>query len=250
MRRAWLVLLAGCSFDTTLGRPGDGGVDAPSTDAAPLDAQPDARVAPFCDTTDSSLLACYEFENTTQDASPNMLDATMTNVAFVAGKVGLAMEFGATSAADIADSTKIDVASLTVEAWINPAQLPGAGQRAGIADMNGQWGLFVHEPTGRLQCTMVGGVSMQIDANIAANTWTHVACTYDAGTTTIYVNGVNRFQQGGGGALSTGGTSGISLGADNPPGSGSRLIGLIDQVRLFSRARTAAEVCADAACLP
>ena len=247
MRWSWLVVVAGCSFDTTLARPGDGGVEAVSVDA--VDAPPDARVAPFCDPTDSSLLACYELENSTQDASPNMLHATMTNVAFVPGKVGLAMDFGATSAADIADSTKIDVASITVEAWINPSQLPGVGQRAGIADMNGQWGLFVHEPTGRLQCTMVNGISTQIDANIVANTWTHVACTYDAGTTAIYVNGVNRFKQGGGGILATGGMSGISLGADNPPGSGSRFVGLIDQVRLFSRARTDAEICQDAACI-
>jgi hypothetical protein len=37
----------------------------------------------------------------------------------------------------------------------------------------------------------------------------------------------------------------MSIGANNPPGT-DRLIGLIDQVRLMDRARTAAEICADA----
>lgn len=239
MSRAWLVVgwLGGCTFATSVERP----IDAAD---APIDAvvPPDEPAAAFCDPADPALIACYEFEGSTQDASANALHATMTNVSFVPGKVGLAMEFGATSAAEIPDSDAIDVAAITLEAWINPAQLPEAGQRVGIADMNGQWGLFIHEPTGRLQCTMVNGISMQIEANIAANTWTHVACTYDQGTTTIYVNGAQRFQMGGGGTLATGGTTGISLCADNPAGSGQRMIGLVDRVRFSSRARTAAEI--------
>ena len=243
MHRAWLVLLAGCSFGTAF----DGSRDA-ARDVADVDGAPDAKAVPFCDQADSSLVACYQFEETTQDASPHALHATMTNVSFVAGKVGKAMQFGINSAADIADNAAIDVAALTVEAWIYPFQLPGTGGRMGIADMNGQWGLFVHEPTGRVQCTMVGGISMQIDALVAVNTWTHVACTYAAGTTTIYIDGVNKFQMGGGGPLATGGNTGISLGADNPAGSGSRFNGLIDQLRISSRARTDVEICADADC--
>ena len=245
MRAAWLVVFAGCSFGTSFDTPKDAARDD-AVDAR--DAPPDMRVAPFCDPQDTSLVACYEMEGNVNDASPNNLDATMTNVSFVTGRVGMALQFGINSAADIADSPAMDVAAITVEAWIHPFQLPGAGARAGVADMNGQWGLFVHEPTGRLQCTMVNGISSQIDALITVNTWTHVACTYANGTTKIYVGGVKKFDQGGGGALATGGTEGISIGADNPAGSGSRFNGLIDQVRIMSRARTDAEICADANC--
>ncbi|MBA3499956.1 MAG: LamG domain-containing protein [Myxococcota bacterium] len=244
---AWalvLVLVAGCSFETSLDVPRDS-----ARDTVARDAPPDTRVAPFCDPADLTLLACYEFEGTANDASPHALHATMTNLTFVPGKVAQALQFGVNSAADVADSSVIDVASLTLEAWVHPFQLPGTGARTGIVDMDGQWGLFLHEPTGRLQCTMAGGISMQIDAMIPVNAWTHVACTYGAGTTTIYVNGVKRFQQGGGGVLATGGTSGYSLGADNPPGSGSRINGLIDQMRIFSRVLTEAEVCQSAACV-
>lgn len=245
MYRACLLALAGCHFGTSYEVAKDAAADA-AIDAG--DAGADAQVAPFCDPQDPSLVACYEMEGNVMDASPNNLDATTASVSFVTGRVGMALQFGINSAADIADSAAIDVAEITVEAWINPFQLPMAGARMGIADMNGQWGLFVHEPTGRLQCTMVGGISSQIDALITATTWTHVACTYANGTTKIYVNGMKKFDQGGGGALATGGTEGISIGADNPAGSGSRFNGLIDQVRIMSRARTDAEICADADC--
>lgn len=50
------------------------------------------------------------------------------------------------------------------------------------------------------------------------------------------------------GSLSTSSTSGMSIAADNPAGSGSRLIGLIDELRILSVARTATEICDDAGC--
>jgi hypothetical protein len=239
MRWAALVLFAGCSFGTSFDVSRDAAADAA------IDV-PDVRIAPFCDVQDPSLVACYEMEGNVNDASANNLDATATNLSFVPGRSGMAVQFGLNSAAEIADSPAIDVAAITVEAWIDPFQLPGTGARAGIADMNGQWGMFLHEPTGRLQCTM--GLVQQIDAMIPANTWTHVACSYEGGVLKMYVNGVKKYEASGGGALGTGGTSGISLGADNPAGSGSVFNGLLDQVRIMSRARTEAEICDDANC--
>ncbi|HUS29829.1 MAG TPA: LamG domain-containing protein, partial [Kofleriaceae bacterium] len=131
---------------------------------------------------------------------------------------------------------------------INPSQLPTNGGRMGIVDMNGQYGFFVHE-TGNLQCTMVNGVSSApVTANVATGAWSHVACTYDGTTTTIYKDGVAVFTGTGGGTLATSGGTGISIAADNPPNAGSRLLGLIDEVRIMSRARTAKEICNDAGC--
>jgi len=242
--RALLLLLAGCSFGTSYEQPKDGAIDAPID--VKLDAPPDMRVAPFCDPLDTSLVACYEMEGNVDDPSPNNLDATTSSLTFVPGRVGMAMQFAINSAADVADSAAIDVAEITVEAWIKPFQLPGAGARMGIADMNGQWGVFLHE-TGRFLCAF-GGLGQQYDATIPVDVWTHVACTYAAGTLKFYVGGVKRLELTGGGALGTGGTTGISLGADNPPGAGSRFNGLIDQVRIMSRARTDAELCVDADC--
>ena len=163
----------------------------------------------------------------------------MTNVTFVTGKRGMALQSDAASAIDVADSALFDVAALTIEAWIHPTQLPAAGQRMGIIDADGQYGFFLHE-SGRLQCT-AGGSSSQVEANVPANQWTHVACTYDGANRRIYVNG-GLISETTGSAINTGGTTGITIAGNNPPGGGSRLVGMIDQVRLWSRALTDAEI--------
>ena len=247
------VVATACKY--THGALGDdlaidaGPVDTRPIDAQPIDAVADAYVAPYCDPTDSTIVVCYQFEGNTNDGSANQLHASMTNLAFVAGRDGMAMEFNATSAADVGDSTLFDVAALTFEAWVKPSQMPTTGNRMGILDMNGQYGFFIH-PTGNLGCTIVGGVSMNVPANITTTAWTHVACTYDGATTNIYSNGLLVATGSGGGTLATGGTTGISLAADNPPGAGSRLIGLVDEVRLSSVARTGPQICAAAGACP
>lgn len=244
VRLVWLlVATAACQFDHgRLLLDAALEVDAPD---APPDLAIDQAAAPYCDPENPALVACYPFEGSTEDRSGHNLDATMTNVSFVPGKVGMAMQFGTTSAADVADSALFDVSAITIEAWVNPSQIPAAGLRMGILDNQGQYGLFIYEQ-GQLGCT--AGGSGRVTANITANTWTHVACTYDGSTFTIYVNGNALYTQTGGTALATAGTTGISLAADNPPGAGSQLVGLLDEVRILSVARSAPEICADAGC--
>lgn len=87
---------------------------------APPDAPPDAYVAPYCDATDPALVACYPFDGDALDVSANDLDPQTANITFVAGRHGMAMQFGASSAAEVADSAALDVTALTVEAWIRP----------------------------------------------------------------------------------------------------------------------------------
>jgi hypothetical protein len=238
------VLLTACGFEHGLAADSIDARDAPDVNDAPIDA----RIAPFCDPTDTTLVACYEFESNAKDASANMLDATTANVDYANGRVGMALLFGATSSAEVPDSAALDVAALTIEAWINPSQAPSTGLRMGIIDMDGRAGFFLQD-SGQIRC--IASTSAQVAANIALDTWTHVACTYAAPTLTIYVNGVAFPSVTNGGPLATTSTTGISIAADNPAGSGSRLVGMIDELRLMSRARTANEICVDAGtCVP
>ena len=264
---AWLLLLVPACFHPSYDHPacGPGGAcpdgltcnaqgiceaaGSPTSDApvAIADAAIDASVPSFCDIAAPNVIACYQFEGDTTDGSPHHLDATMTNVAFAVGKVGKAMQFGATSVADAPDSPALDVAALTIEAWINPSQLPSSGNRAGIADVNGQYGLFLRSG-GDLSCTVNGGPGVPVaKALVATNRWTHVACTYDGvAAAVIYADGIALVTANGNGSLNTSGNTGLSLAADNPTGSNGKLIGMIDEVRLLSVARTAAEICSDA----
>jgi hypothetical protein len=226
MRGAWLVLVAGCRFEPGAFRP-----DAVS------DAAPD-----YCDGT----LACYRFDDDALDSSGNGLNAVTSNIAFGSGMLGSALVMiDGTSAADVPDSAVIDVTSaLTIEGWIKPTALPGAGERMGMLDCQGQFGLFLLEG-GNMRCTM-SAAALQTSATIVVGEWNHVACTFDGTTTRLYVRGALVGEGTGTTALSTAGTSGFSIAADNPPGSGDQLAGMIDELRLLPIALVQAEICVDA----
>ncbi|MDQ3368211.1 MAG: LamG domain-containing protein [Myxococcota bacterium] len=233
------VLAPGCGFRHQA-------ASCAGADCAPADAtgSPDADaeppVDPFCDPADPTLVACYELEGTTTDASGHLLHAQSTGVTFVDGRVGMATRLDATSRMDVGEAPGFDVLAITIETWIRPTELPTGGVRAGIVDNQGQYGAFLH-PDGTL---VWAGV--QVTGAVTAGTWTHVAFTYD-GTARTYVDGSSLAASAGGGPpLGDGGVTGTSFGADNPPGSGSPLLGDLDQLRVFSVARTPAQLCAAA----
>jgi hypothetical protein len=252
---AWILVLGACGFRSSAAvtddaRPDDAEpVDMAPIDMAPIDMAPPDMAPPavFCDPTDLHTVACYELDGSATDGSANHLDATANNVSFVLSQFGMAMQLASNSQVSVGDSRLFDITELTIEAWIRPSQLPQTASRAGILDVEGQYGFFLYPGT-LLTCILVGGpgsVSTPLTA-VAVNRWTHVACTYDRNNSTIYVDGIPIVQASSSGVLATNGTTGMSIGANNPPGTGDRLIGQIDQVRLMDRARSAAEICADA----
>jgi len=241
-RCAVLAVLGACGFQSSA-VPADA---ARETTGAAIDGPPGPPPPSICDTADPNVIACYRFDGDTKDSTTHQLDATMTNVTFPAGQVGQAMLFGATSAADVPDDKVFNVTALTIEAWIKPSQLPSNGNKAFILDVDRQYALFLRAD-GSLTCVLVGGPALPTSiAHLTAGQWAHVACTYDSAGAAIYVDGVLSSTAAAGGALHTDGNTGMSIAADNPPGSGSPLIGLIDELRIMSAARTAAQICADA----
>jgi arabinan endo-1,5-alpha-L-arabinosidase len=252
VRGVLLVVLAACGFHGNA-------PDTPQPDAAAaIDAavpgqdatvMTDAAAAQFCSPDDSDLIACYEFENTTDDHSSNQLNATMTRVSYPNGKFGKGLHVDDNSAGDTADKSALDVAALTIEAWINPSQLPGDGDKGYVVDVNNQYALYVDQH-GDLFCTLIGGPSlstMSTGVKISTNQWTHVACTFDGIVQSVlYVAGAVANTKPGGGTLGTGGTTGLSIGGNNPSSSGNgRFNGMIDQLRLMKVARTTPQICAD-----
>jgi hypothetical protein len=252
-----LVALGACGFHAS---PGVGGSPPPSPDATtpdpptdaldlPTDTNLDGPAAPsFCDPNDPHIVVCYEFEGDAKDGSHNRLDATTDHVSFVAGKVGMAMKFADNSRADVDDTDAFNVQALTIEAWINPSELPHSGS-AVILDVDRQYALSVLDD-GSVNCKLVNAphdppATME---HVTVNRWTHVACTYDTNGAAVYVNGVSTPASPGGTTLGTAGDTGLSIAADNNPTAldRSRMIGLIDELRLMDVARTHQQICADA----
>jgi hypothetical protein len=233
-----IVAVGACGFRAT-----------PDDAVALIDATTTTPPQPLCDPTVADLVACYDFDGDAKDASSNHLDLSPSHASFVLSPAGMALQFGIESSADHGDGDVYNLAALTMEAWIQPTQLPDPGKHAVIMDVDRQYDLQLRED-GRVTCGLVGGhepVDL-VPPHIVAGAWTHVACTYDGSTALLYINGVVAATGVMGGALHTEGDSGMSIGADNPPKDGdrSRFIGLIDELRLMSVARSATDLCHDA----
>src|ERR1043166_9493220 len=134
---AWILVLGACGFHSNATGPEDARLDdaapvdtSPPLDMAPPDMAPDmAPPPPFCDPGDVHTIACYDLDGSAADGSRNHLDATASNVQFVPGQVGMAMQLAGNSQVSVPDSRSFDITELTIEAWINPSQYPPVNTR-------------------------------------------------------------------------------------------------------------------------
>ncbi|HEX3474385.1 MAG TPA: LamG domain-containing protein [Kofleriaceae bacterium] len=218
----------------------------------------DATSAPFCPRSEASIVACYEFENTTDDESQYMLPTKPTvGITFPPSMTGLgqALQLASDSNVQIAETVVLDRQTFTVEAWLYPSSTNG--QNVSVVNNGGQYGMFV-DTTDAPYCAKVTPakppdppvlVTALGSKALAPNQWTHVACVYDGTALTLYVNGTkdvaNTF---GGGAVVTTGTTGTGIGSETPTTAEvNHYVGLIDNLRIWSVARIRADLCADAA---
>lgn len=255
---AVIAVLAGCGFHGNAAQDMAGPGDARADDAHVADPDAgttDATPSTFCDPDDTNLVACFEFENDTRDLSRNHLDAQMMGVSWNPGVHGSALHVADNTEGDVADSGVLDVSALTMEAWINPSQLPDDSSHIDVLDVNKQYALYV-DGKGVASCVLIGVATLQAPAmpkfTIHTGAWTHIACTFDGlANSILYINGdiaataatLNK-------SVATNGTTGLTIGGNNPTDGNNRMTGLIDQLRLFKTARLALQICADAGKTP
>ena len=122
---------------------------------------------------------------------------------------------------------------------MKPGALPDAG-RFGIIDNDSAYGVFYTATT--VACAF--NVTLTATVTLARKTWTHVACTHDGSLITLYLDGAPIASMAAVGNATAGNAQGLVLGGNSP--AGDRMVGLLDQVRVFSEARTAAQICAAA----
>lgn len=238
--------LTACQFvHGTVPRDAEVEIDSPEPDARVIsDAAPTDTGPPFCDGNDSSLVACYEFDTTLGDGSVHHLDPEIAqNVTYGAGETGQALVVEASTEVDVADSAILALSAVTMEAWIDPAQLPS--NRGGVIDSDGRYGVFVTS-TGAIQCNAGAIVT---GGTITPGQWTHVACTSDGATIRLYVSGAQVVSDAAAALPLTGSQTGMTLGGNNPPGGGDPLGGSLDELRLFSVVRSPEQICHDARAL-
>jgi hypothetical protein len=224
------------SATSTSGPPGTNGGGAAGTDGGTTGDGGDAGASAYC--SGPRLVACFGFEGSVTDLSPNALvPTTSQNVAFGPGKFGQAAVLTAASTIRFAASDVWNGTSITVEAWIRQSS---RNADAFVIDADQRYAMLVRD-NGELRCNSAGGSAD--GGSVALNAWVHVACVFAAGRVRVYTGGIQRDDEGGGAGGALG--SGTAIGADAP--SGSPFIGSIDALRVFRQARTAAQIAADAA---
>ncbi|MBN2829172.1 MAG: T9SS type A sorting domain-containing protein [Candidatus Cloacimonetes bacterium] len=144
----------------------------------------------------------------------------------------------------------------TTEAWIYPTELTGAGtdqtsygytvMASSFAQASGYplW-ITVRDSEVRVWTFESTATSFHATtgAGIAINTWSHIAVsTTKGGTTTVYVNGVNKLTYTNDGE--TNWSTILTIGALRPvrPTSNIPFIGMIDEVRVWNDIRTQEEI--------
>jgi hypothetical protein len=224
--------------------PDGGARDAP--DGAPTeraDAAPDGGDRNRCPD-EPGLQLCLRFEGMTADESPAKSPVEATGVAYEAAGFGMGMagHLAPDTAIRVGPSPGLDAATITVEVTLRPSKLPLPGQRAGIIDNALRYSLFLL-PGGTLVCSAQGGVAAS-DGVVRPGEWVTVACMAEAGSVSLWLNGTRLARSLAPGSAGAGAGRGLTVGTNNP--TGDHLEGLIDNVLIWNRGRTAEQLCASA----
>ena len=202
----------------------------------------------------SGLVAAFGFDagsgTTVADQSGAGNNGTAANTAWAAsGKYGKALQFNSTnSLVTVPDAASLHLTTgMTLEAWVNPSTV-NANWRDVIYKGNDNYYLEAtssnaSKPDAGL---IAGGTYGDAygTAALPANTWSFLAETYDGSTLRLYVNGTQVGSVAHTGSIATS-TNPLQIGGDSI--YGQHFVGLIDEVRVYNTALTAAQIQTDQA---
>lgn len=199
----------------------------------------------------TGLVAHYEFENNGDDSSINAYHGTVTNITYVDGKIGNAASFDGSSSYIDVISVNNDLPSnipssssvRTVSFWAKPTSAAPATQGNFIS-----WGSnttnsrfsIMQRTSGTLD--FIGAGNDHSSGYSMNNSWQHIVVTYDGGTTmNVYIDGQleNSLTIT---ALTTDATQRLRIGITIEGFQDEFYTGLLDDVRIYNRILSAADV--------
>jgi len=193
-------------------------------------------------------VAAYAFDegagSTVTDASGNGNTGTITGATWTgSGRFGGALVFNGTSArVTVADTPALRLTTgMTLEAWVKPAVVSSIWRDV-IYKGNDNYYLEAMSNISAMPATGGSFGTTYGTATLAVNTWTHLAATYDSAALRLYVNGVQVSSVARTAPITTS-TNPLQIGGNSL--FGQFFQGTIDDVRVYNRALSQAEIQTD-----
>jgi Concanavalin A-like lectin/glucanases superfamily len=249
-----LHAMTGCGFAS----PGAGPEAPGAPDVIPPSPTPPAPEP--CRSDEQGVALCVDFEDKplaslASDRSPYGNHAAAIDVGSMIRLPGeQAARLGATSSLRVNETQTLDLPTFTIEMWIFPEVQPPEEEDAGLFDNFGQYKLRLTDEL-RVRCGLIGDNEVTTEGAVPQQAWSHVACRYAAGEVRVYLNGHLSACRTVGASADIG-LFGSAIGGKLALISGAtvtvkdRLIGGLDNVRIYNRALEEARICAAAGQLP
>ncbi len=203
----------------------------------------------------TGLVGAWGFDETTgptaNDASGKNNPGTLSGpTRITTGKFGPALSFdGVNDIVNVNDANTLDLTTAaTLEAWVYPTALGSRWRTVIFKEQTGQltYGMYAHtdqnRPSGNLFPAGLGEQAVNGTATLPLNAWTHLAMTWDGATQRLYVGGTQVASRAVGGTL-VNGTRPLRIGGNTI--WSEWFLGRIDEVRVYNRALTQAELATD-----
>jgi hypothetical protein len=193
----------------------------------------------------TGLVASYNFDEGSGSVLTDFTgtnDGLITEAVWAGGHTGGALNFdGVNDLVTIPDANILDLAAVTLEAWVYPTSFDANYDVVILKEPNGQYGLYSNSPS-NLPMMSIYTSSPQVlngASQLPANTWSHLAQTYDGSNMRLYVNGVQVATRAQTGSISASAEA-LRMGG---AGSGSySFAGRIDDVRIYNRSLSQADI--------
>jgi hypothetical protein len=239
------------AWNTTTATAGSHTLTARARDAAGNQTT-SAAVSVTVASVSTGLVAAYGFEEgsgtTTNDASGLGNPGTITAGTWATtGRFGKALSFNGTSSlVTVNDAAALRLMSaMTLEAWVRPTAA-ASWRCAVLKETSGglAYGLYASDASTRPGSFLRIGSDVDVTAPsaITLNAWTHLAATYDGATLRLFVNGTQVTSRALTGTIVSS-TQPLRIGGNQV--WGEYFAGLIDEVRVYNRALSAAEIQTD-----